>query len=161
MTYQPLVLTRERTALLWQQLESFPELRDEMGMSTQEDFWAAMTDRRNLFYDIGPGLGLVAILHIRPGLDGTVFFVGFDRELRGKEDVFRGTLAHAFDVARLARVTAYTPSPNVVTVKLLARLGFQWEGVIRSGWWWGDELVDVQVNGLLRETLAAALEDAA
>jgi RimJ/RimL family protein N-acetyltransferase len=70
-------------------------------------------------------------------------------------------LAHAFHVARLVRVTAYTPEPNIVTCKLLARLGFAWEGVLRSAWWWGDELVDVQVNGLLRETLAASLEDAA
>jgi hypothetical protein len=154
-SWTPLVVTRERGALLWTQLEEFAAVRQQMGMDTPERFWAAIMEPRNVFLDVGPGFGLVAAMNIRLGEDATVYFLAFDHHLRGKEDAFRGATHYIMRVGNLRRVTAFTPDDMPVTLKLLWRLGFRWEGVLRHGWAWDGQSGDVHVNGLLREECPA------
>ena len=158
MTWTPLIATRERIALLWQQMEQFPELRALLGMDTEDAFWAVLGARTNLFVDIGPGLGLGVALGVEPEGNPSVSFLMFDGHLRGQEDTFHEVLGYFFHLAQLRRVTAYTPQTARVMLKLWWRLGFHWEGVLRKAWRWDGEDRDLHVNGLLREEVRQAPE---
>jgi len=161
MTWGPLILTRERVALLWAQVQSLPAIQAYLGWDTPDALWLALTSPRNLFYDVGPGTALVAVLDVRPGLDATVYFLGFDQHLRGKEPSFRDVLAAVFSLTQLRRMTVHVPASLPVLARLCHRLGFQWEGVLRKGWQGNDGFEDVHVHGLLREDLPAELAAAA
>ena len=67
-----------------------------------------------------------------------------------------GLLAHAFTQARLHRVTAFADCENLKSQRLLARLGFQKEGIVRHmtrhperGWrdHYGYSLLDGELRG--------------
>lgn len=58
-------------------------------------------------------------------------------------------LAHAFDVLGLRRVEADTDPRNEASCRLLERLGFQREGLLRERWYVAGELCDTVLYGLL------------
>lgn len=145
----PLICTRERIAQLWAQLADFGALRHQMGMGTADEFLAALQDRHTLLFEDGDAM--VIARDVVPRQDASVYFLACDHSLAGKEPRFHDALGYLFSVLGLQRVTAYTPDDMVVLVKLVGRLGFQWEGVKRRGWVWGEQVGDVHINGLLRE----------
>jgi RimJ/RimL family protein N-acetyltransferase len=57
----------------------------------------------------------------------------------------------AFDQLRLNRITTYYRSDNVATQKLITKLGFSQEGVLRQGWFSGGRYFDIVVVGILGE----------
>lgn len=149
---EPLVATRPRIAALWQQLEEFPYLRQQMEIQTPEKLLARLEDRRAVFFENPEHTVMLAALHIQPGQDATVYLVAWDHQLSGREPWFRDALRELFIVAKLRRVTMVTPDDMRVVLKLARRLGFAWEGILRRGWEHGD----LHVNGLLAEELDAA-----
>ncbi|KHK59402.1 GCN5 family acetyltransferase [Burkholderia sp. A9] len=58
-------------------------------------------------------------------------------------------IAHAFDTLRLNRIEADIDPRNVASARLLERLGFVREGVLRERWIVGDEVSDSALYGLL------------
>lgn len=63
-------------------------------------------------------------------------------------------LAFAFDDLDLARIEADVDPRNDASVRLLERLGFLREGLLRARWRVGGEVQDALVYGLLREERA-------
>jgi RimJ/RimL family protein N-acetyltransferase len=62
----------------------------------------------------------------------------------------------AFDAARLRRLEANVAGPNLASLKLLGRLGFVHEGLLRERWITkGDQVTDCAVFGLVRADLEA------
>src|SRR5436309_2184785 len=110
LRWELLVLTPERVATLWELVQKFPIIFDDFGRGDYKAFIAKLTDPRNAFVDIGPGLGLACLMNIRPRLDATVHVVMFDRKLRGREGTFKEILAYAFEKLRLRRITAVISS---------------------------------------------------
>ena len=150
----PLVLTNDRVPKLWEELEVFPALRRQLGMDTPERFWAQLTSGDNLFWN--GGMAFMAALRVRPSQDADVFFAAFDRKLKEHDEDFRSALRQLFRLGALRRVTTYTPASMAGVQKMLGRLGFRWEGVLRHGWPWDGDHADLHVNGLLREELGSA-----
>ena len=60
-------------------------------------------------------------------------------------------LAFAFDELDLARIEADVDPRNDASIRLLERLGFQREGLLRARWRVAGEVQDALVYGLLRE----------
>ncbi len=59
-------------------------------------------------------------------------------------------IQHAFDSLNLRRLEADIDPRNHASAKLLERLGFVREGVLRERWLVGDEVSDSVIYGLLR-----------
>ncbi|MGK8207445.1 GNAT family N-acetyltransferase [Burkholderia cenocepacia] len=58
-------------------------------------------------------------------------------------------LDHAFDTLRLHRIEADIDPRNIASARLLERLGFVREGLLRDRWIVGDEVSDSALYGLL------------
>ena len=153
LSWELLVLTPERVEKLWEQVQQFPIIFDDFGKGDYKSFVAKLTDRRNAFVDIGPGLGLACLMGIRPRLDATVHVVMFDRKLRGRESTFKEILAYAFERLALRRITAVVSSDATLAAALAQRLGFHREGTMRQAMLREGHYVDVEIYGLLREEL--------
>jgi len=75
-----------------------------------------------------------------------------DPKLQGQglaSEALRLALAHAFDVLRLRRVEADVDPRNVPSCRLLERLGFRLEGLLRARWRVAGEICDSAMYGLL------------
>ncbi|PLZ04065.1 N-acetyltransferase [Burkholderia sp. WAC0059] len=59
-------------------------------------------------------------------------------------------IAHAFDTVILNRIEADIDPRNLASARLLERLGFSREGLLRERWIIGDEVSDSALYGLLR-----------
>ena len=64
-------------------------------------------------------------------------------------EALRVALAHAFDTLRLRRVEADADPRNVPSCRLLERLGFRLEGLLRARWRVAGEICDTALYGLL------------
>ena len=69
-------------------------------------------------------------------------------------EAVRLALDHAFDVLGLARIEADVDPRNLPSCRLLEKLGFQREGVLRNRWRVGGEFADSVIFGLLRDEYA-------
>jgi len=153
LTWQMLVLTPDRVMYLWEQLRQFPIMFDDFSRDNQEMFFAQLTNPKNIFVDIGPGLGLAAGFAVRPKLDAVLHLAMFDRRLRGREDLFKDIMQYFFDHLQLRRMTAMITEDAITAVKLVERLGFQEEGLMRYAVLRDGKYLNVRVYGILREEL--------
>jgi RimJ/RimL family protein N-acetyltransferase len=69
-------------------------------------------------------------------------------------EALRALLDHAFTVLDLNRVEADTDPRNLPSVRLLERLGFVREGLLRERWIVAGEASDAALYGLLRRDWA-------
>jgi ribosomal-protein-alanine N-acetyltransferase len=69
------------------------------------------------------------------------------------QEAIRLALVYAFEVLRLRRIEADVDPRNVASCRLLERLGFVREGLLRERWMVAGELQDSAIHGLLREEL--------
>lgn len=143
---------------MWQRLQAFPQVFDDFGRGDFKGLLAKLSRRDNLFFDIGPGLGLACAFAVRPGLDAVIHLVMFDRKLRGREGVFLDILRWGFERLQLRRCTAMLPADARTGRKLLERLGFVQEGLMREAMLREGKLVDLEIYGMLREEFDASYE---
>jgi RimJ/RimL family protein N-acetyltransferase len=71
-------------------------------------------------------------------------------------EAVRLALGHAFDVLGLERIEADVDPRNLASCRLLEKLGFRREGVLRNRWRVGGEFADSVIFGLLRHEYAGA-----
>lgn len=71
-------------------------------------------------------------------------------------EAVRAVLGFAFERMRLHRVEAELDPRNTASARLLERLGFREEGLLRERWYVYDEWCDSALYGLLREDFGAA-----
>jgi [ribosomal protein S5]-alanine N-acetyltransferase len=69
------------------------------------------------------------------------------------QEALAGLLSAAFDSMGLRRIEAEVNTRNAASAKLLARLGFTKEGLLRKRWIVKGHAADVEVFGLLRGEL--------
>lgn len=69
------------------------------------------------------------------------------------QEALRLALAHAFDALQLRRIEADVDPRNAGSCRLLERLGFQREGLLRERWLVDGELQDTAFYGLLKGDL--------
>jgi RimJ/RimL family protein N-acetyltransferase len=65
-------------------------------------------------------------------------------------------LAHAFGALAMHRVEADVDPRNIASLRLLERVGFAREGLLRERWRVGDDIQDSAISGLLQRDYAAA-----
>jgi RimJ/RimL family protein N-acetyltransferase len=70
-------------------------------------------------------------------------------------EAVRLVLHHAFDTMQLERIEADTDPRNASSRRMLERLGFVQEGILRKRWFVNDEWCDTAWYGLLREDFRA------
>lgn len=70
------------------------------------------------------------------------------------QEALRLALAHAFDALQLRRIEADADPRNAASCRLLERLGFRREGLLRERWLVDGELQDSAIYGLLRGELS-------
>ncbi|VWB67210.1 GCN5 family acetyltransferase [Burkholderia territorii] len=64
-------------------------------------------------------------------------------------------IEHAFGTLNLRRIEADIDPRNVASARLLERLGFVREGLLRDRWIVGDQVSDSALYGLLKSDLRA------
>lgn len=151
--WELLVLTPEKIEWLWEQCLRFPIIFDDFGKNNKKAYLAKLYDPRNMFMDIGPGLGLGCVMGIKPRLDALIHIVMFDRRLKGREPLFKEMLAYTFNTFQLRRLTAMISEDAVMAEALAKRMGFTHEGTMRKAMLREGRYVDIEIYGLLREEL--------
>jgi RimJ/RimL family protein N-acetyltransferase len=71
------------------------------------------------------------------------------------QEALRLALAHAFGALALNRIEADIDPRNVASVRVVERLAFTREGLLRERWWVGDDVQDSVIYGLLARDHAA------
>ncbi|MGK4009172.1 GNAT family protein [Sorangium sp. So ce1036] len=69
-------------------------------------------------------------------------------------EALRAMLSFGFDVMGLHRVEAQLDPENRACMRVLERLGFAREGLLRQNWWYDGKCTDTAVYGLLRDAPA-------
>lgn len=151
LTWEPLVLTQERVNELWLKMKDFPAAFDDFSSGDFDAFFRQLTSPRNVFLDIGDGRGLACGTNVRPRMDAALHLIMFDRRLRGREELFLEIIRAMFGQFRLRRMTAILANTARTGIKLVERLGFKHEGVMREAMLIDGKYVDVHVYGILRE----------
>ena len=70
-------------------------------------------------------------------------------------EALEGLLGHAFATMRLRRIEAEVDVRNRASSRVLGRLGFRREGVLRQRWFTKGEARDVEIHALLRDEWAS------
>lgn len=156
MEYRPLVLTKGKLEYLWDRMRMYPQVFDDIIPRTFEVFKETMLAPTNQFYEIldkGEILGLAAATQVRPTLDANMHLVMFDRRLRGREPVLLAALRDFGIRAKLRRMTVVLPEDNKTAIKLVERLGFRLEGVMRKAHLRDGIYRDYHIYGILAEEL--------
>lgn len=65
-------------------------------------------------------------------------------------EAVRAAIAYGFDVANLNRIEAWVATENVASIKVLEKVGFQYEGTQRERYFWNDRYHDMDFYSLLR-----------
>lgn len=155
-TYRPLVLSKGKLEYLWDRMRQYPQVFDDVIPRTFEAFKEGMLAPTNQFYEILLGdetIGLAAATQVRPRLDANMHVVLFDRRLRGREPVLLDALRDFGIRAKLRRMTVVLPEDNRTAIKLVGRLGFKLEGVMRKAHLRDGIYRDYHVFGILAEEL--------
>src|SRR5215831_13370719 len=135
LSFRPLVLTKGKMELLWERMRQFPQVFDDVIPRTFEVFKEGMMAPTNQFYEFVRGddiIGLAAATQVRVRLDANMHLVMFDRRLRGREGLIRDACADFMRRAGLRRMTVLLPEDNRTAMKLIERVGFVKEGIIRK-----------------------------
>lgn len=154
----PFVITEKSVDELWDKLQQFPQVFDDFGKNDKQGFVARLMQRNNIFIDIGPGLGLAAGMAVRPRVDMVLHLVMFDRRLRGREGLFFEIMDEFFKTLQLRRMTAMLASDARTGIKLVQRLGFTQEGLMRDALLRDGQLFDIEIYGILKEEFDATYE---
>lgn len=147
------MLTPEKIDSLWQKFSAFPVTADDFTKGSKQVFVDSLLQPNNIFYEIGDELGLASATCVRPNMDALVHLVMFDKRLRGRERLFTDILTELFIRCRLHRCTAVVCETQATARKLLVRLGFVQEGVMRQATLRNGEYLDLYVYGLSRVEL--------
>lgn len=156
MEYRPLVLSKGKLEDLWNRMRLYPQVFDDIIPRTFEAFKEGMLAPTNQFYEIVEGdetLGLAAATQVRPRLDANMHVVMFDRRLRGRESILLAAMRDFARRAQLRRMTAILPEDNRTAIKLVGRLGFKLEGVVRKAHLRDGIYRDCHLFGILSEEL--------
>lgn len=154
LEWKPLVLTNEKLDALWEKVRTFPQVFDDTSKGNKEMFVARLLDPKNIFVEIGEGLGLAAGFNVRPHIDMAVHLIMFDRRLRGRELMFLGILGYFFERLKLRRVTSVITEDSPMTIRLALRLGFKHEGTMREAVLRDGKYLNAHIYGMLREELS-------
>lgn len=157
LEWKPLVLTNEKLDALWEKVRTFPQVFDDTSKGNKEMFVARLLDPKNIFVEIGEGLGLAAGFNVRPHIDMAVHLIMFDRRLRGRELMFLGILGYFFERLKLRRVTSVITEDSPMTIRLALRLGFKLEGTMREAVLRDGKYLNAHIYGMLREELSNAI----
>lgn len=155
LKWGPFIATEQAVKDLWEKLQEFPQVFDDYGKDDFESFLGKIMHRNNIFIDIGPGVGLACGFAVRPRLDLVLHLVMFDRRLRGREELFMEIMDYFFQKLQLRRMTAMIADDCKTAIKLVQRLGFQLEGIMREALKRDGKLYDVQLYGILQEEFDA------
>jgi ribosomal-protein-alanine N-acetyltransferase len=101
-------------------------------------------------------IGTTTLWHIDAGNSRAEIGYALASRLWGQgyaQEALRVALGFAFDVLQLRRIEADVDPRNVASCRLLERVGFTREGVLRERWTVGGELQDSAIHGLLRGEL--------
>lgn len=150
------MLTEHKVQYLWNQISQFPQVFDDFSKGNYEEFARQFFVSNNVFIDIGPDLGLAAGFNVRPGLDAILHLVMFDRRLRGRENVFQEIMRYYFHAFKLRRMSAFIAADCLPGIKLIERLGFKLEGVMRKAVLRDHQYHDWKIYGMLQEELHEA-----
>jgi hypothetical protein len=153
LSWQLLVLTREKIASLWEKFQEFPQAFDDLTLGDYNRFMRVLMDPANVFYEIGDELGLASAMQVRPRLDAVIHLTMFDRRLRGREQTFLEILDDLFTRAKLARVTAAVHEDRATARKLVERIGFTYEGTLTRAALRDGNYVNIDIYSLLKEEL--------
>ena len=97
-------------------------------------------------------VGTVTLFALDPVQGRAEVGYSLDPKLQGQgmaSEALRLALGHAFDVLRLRRVEADVDPRNAPSCRLLERLGFRLEGLLRARWRVAGEICDSALYGLL------------
>ncbi len=156
MEYRPLVLTNGKIEELWNRMKLYPQVFDDVIPRTMEAFRENLLAPTNQFYEFVEGedvIGLAAATQVRPKLDANLHLVMFDRRLRGREPIITEALQEFAVRAKLRRMTVVLPEDNKTAIKLVLRLGFKPEGVMRKAHVRDGIYRDYHIFGILLEEL--------
>ena len=97
-------------------------------------------------------IGTVTLFALDPIQGRAEIGYSLDPKLHGQgmaSEALRLALGHAFDTLRLRRVEADVDPRNAPSCRLLERLGFRLEGLLRARWRVAGEVCDTALYGLL------------
>jgi RimJ/RimL family protein N-acetyltransferase len=162
MEYRPLVLTKGKVEELWGKISIYPQVFDDVIPRTIEAFRENLMSPANQYYEFiedGQVIGLAAATQVRPKLDASMHLVMFDRRLRGREAIITEALQNFALRAQLRRMTVVLPEDNRTAIKLIGRLGFKLEGVMRKAHLRDGIYRDYHIFGILLEELFHCVGD--
>ncbi len=120
---------------------------------------AGIIEPNGLFWVMDDFAGVYYLSKIVPGRDAQAHVNMLDGRFKGREEISKRLLLHAFETYGFQRLTVHVPvyiKPNVI--RFIRRLGFVSEGRIRAAVPLHDKWFDVFAFGILKDEIKLAEE---
>ena len=104
-----------------------------------------------LFWVVDDYIGVYYMTDIKPGVDAQVHYSFFDGRHKGRVNMSRMLLKHAFDEYKFHRLSASIPLYAQPALMFVEKMGFKKEGRKRSFAWHNNQWFDVNLYGILRD----------
>lgn len=116
-------------------------------------FMATLMSPKNAFFDLEGDAGLVSFTDIQPRVNANLHFIFYDKKLKGKEPVMLSIIHDMFELGKLRRITCGIPEDRITGIKLIKRIGFKQEGMLRCAYLRNGYYLNTGIYGLLREQI--------
>lgn len=114
-------------------------------------FLRTLSNPSNVFFELEGGAGLVSFTSVQPRVDALLHFIFYDKKLKGKEWTVNQILGDMFELGKLNRISCAIPEDRITGVKLVKRLGFKQEGMIRGAFLRNNCYLNVGIYGLMHK----------
>ncbi len=152
-------LTVERLGYLWEKLQPFDTLFNDFVDGDFEAFVGHFLLNINgeirpagLMWDVDD-VGMIFLNELKPGLSATAHFCFWDRRFKGRENLLKGMLKHAFETYDFRRIEVRVPHYASKTLHAVQSLGFTSEGILREAALYKGEWYNVTILSMLWDEL--------
>lgn len=148
-------LTLENLQKWWDKLKQFPTLFGGH-IHSVDDFiltFVRIEDNgeitaKGIVWEVDD-VGILYLTDIIPGFQASGHFTFWDRRLKGREDLCREALRHAFREFGLHRISTFVPLSVYRIVPAVKKIGFTMEGRLRSASWYKGQWYDCFVFSVI------------
>lgn len=151
---QELIVTPEKVAWLWQEMNKYRSLFSDLTKGDLHNFTSMLAQPDSLWFEVIDDkddiVGILYVMGMAQVIDCEVHILFLDRKPAEKVHLCKQVVVWVFERYPFRRMTATIPSIYYRTIKLAKNIGFKEEGRKRESQLMGNKWVDEVILGILR-----------
>ena len=149
------ILTRQNLWDLWETVRKFDRLFSDETRGDPIAFWENIL-KNAIVLETDDGGGILTLSNMKPGLRAEAHLTFWDHKLSPRIELIRECLVWAFLSFDLYRIEVFIPALGHALRRVLKKIGFREEGILKNRSWYEGQLIDTVLLAILREEIMEA-----